>query len=289
MKLALFMKVCEGEYTIACEAMISLIESCLGTDMSLFILDDGSPSQVGRRLVEKSRETAVKSADCLELPQSMGFRGSAYRAFKGLDWIAQSGKFDIVVKIDSDALMLRNDFGAFLKEVCPNKTGLYGLGRSVRDRDRVLYWADQLPIGFKRKNIDGVIQQEWQFNRTYPVWWADIARKALANGFQFHFIPGWFWFIGGETLKVLQQAGYLSRDQSRHGFVFNDDILLTTAVCAIDHPVVDLATRSTYWGKFQRLTAHSSPTLVKSCQPYVVHPLKNNPTAWEQRRALKAL
>ena len=290
MKLALFMKVCEGEYDIAWDALMSLAQSCKGADITLFVLDDASPSRVGKRLTDKFHETTQNPVDCLELPQSLGFRGSAQRAFLGLDRIASSGQeFDMVVKIDSDALVVRQDLGAFLEKSCPNGLGLYGEGNTMRWRDRVLFLADFLPMGFKRELVDGVIQRQWQLNRTSPVWWADFGMKALLNGFQFNFIPGCFWYLGGKTLQKLKEVGYLSRDQSKYGFVFNDDTLLTVAVYAINHPVVDLTSLSGHWKGSMSMTEDTPLEAVKHIHPYVVHPLKNNLKAWERRQELKAL
>lgn len=290
MKLALFMKVCEGEYDIAWDALTSLAQSCKGADITLFVLDDASPSRVGKRLADKFHETTHNPVDCLELPRSLGFRGSAQRAFLGLDRIASSGEeFDIVVKIDSDALVVRDDLGDFLEKSCPNGLGLYGEGREMRGRDRLLFLADYLPMGFKRESIDGVIQRKWQLSRTYPVWWSDVGTRALLNGFRFHFIPGCFWYLGGKTLQKLKEVGYLSRDQSNYGFVFNDDLLLTTAVYAINHPVVDLTTISPHWQESMAMSEDTPLAVVKQLHPYVVHPLKDRPKAWERRRELKPL
>jgi hypothetical protein len=290
MKLALFMKVCEGEYEIAWEALTSLAQSCKGADITFFVLDDASPSRVGKRLADEFHDMTGYPVDCLELPQSLGYRGSAQRAFLGLDWIVSSGEeFDMVVKIDSDALVLRDDLGDLLKESCPNGVGLYGEGQTMRLQDRLLFLADFLPVGFKRQMIDQIIQRQWQLNRTSPVWWADFGWRGFLNGFSFEFIPGCFWYLGGKTLKKLKEVGYLSRNQSKYGFVFNDDSLLTTAVYAIDHPVVDLVSLSPHWKGSTWMSESTPIEQVKSLRPYVVHPLKNNPKAWERRKELKSM
>ena len=190
MKLAVFLKVCEGEYDIDWDALMSLAQSCKGADISLFVLDDASQSQVGKRLADKFYEATLNPVDCLELPRSLGFRGSGQRAFLGLERIASSGEaFDIVVKIDADALVVRNDLGDFLEKSCPNRLGLYGAGNLMRWRDRLLYLMDYLPMGFNRALVDGVIQREWQLSRNYPVWWIDFGRRALLNGFRFTTFP----------------------------------------------------------------------------------------------------
>ena len=288
MKLAVFMVVCEGEYEVGWEAALSLLRSCKEHDLSLFFLDDGSPSHVGRRLGERLQAERVFPTEYIELEKSLGFRGSARRAFLGLQHIARSGKnFDVVVKIDADALVLREDLGDFIASACPDGRGLFGEQHAMRWRDRLLYVADQLPAGFNRQVIDGTIQRRWRLSRTKPVWWSDLARRALRNGFRFQYIPGCFWFIGGQTLFTLDAAGFLERDQTVHGFVFNDDLLLTTAVLAVGHPIVDLATLTPSFGGTMGMSERVPLDEVIRRRPFVVHPLKNKPEAWKRREELR--
>jgi hypothetical protein len=282
------MVVCEGEFEVGWEALRSLLAACKDHDLELFFLDDGSPSRVGRRLAERLKAERELPTECIELEKSLGFRGSAVRAFTGLAHIARSGKaFDAVIKIDADALVLREDLGAFIAAACRDGRGLFGEQHAMRARDRVLYAADQLPAGFTREVVDGTIQRRWRLSRLKPVWWADLGRKALLNGFKFQYIPGCFWFLGGQTLAALDAAGHLRRDQATHGFVFNDDLLLTTAVLAIGHPIVDLATLSPSFGGTMGMSERTPLDEVLRRRPFVVHPLKNNPQAWQRRQELR--
>ena len=290
MKIAFFMTVCEGEYDIAQDALESLIQSCRGIDISLFVVDDASPSRVGWRLANRFRELTSQPSDCFELPKSLGFRGMIQRKFLGLERIANSKTFfDIVLKLDPDALVTRYDLGEFLTKQCSDGLGFYGELYGMRKRDALLYCADLLPFGFRRRQVDGVIQHQWELSRVSPVWWTDIGWKAIANGFHFTFIPGCFWFMGGKTLKSLHEAGYLARNQSSYGFVFNDDLILTTSVYAIKHPVKDLNLISPHWRKAMAMSEGTPLSIIEQLMPYVIHPLKNNPDAWERRQQLKVL
>jgi hypothetical protein len=290
MKLALFMNVCEGEYEIGLSAFQSLIRSCQGHELLFFVLDDASSSRVGQRLAEQFQRLTGQATDCLELPKSLGYRGNAQRAFMGLHRIATCGEnFDAVVKIDTDALVIRKDLGKFISEVCTDGLGLYSEAHAMRARDQILYLADLMPFGFKRKKLDGVIQRQWQLSRNHPVWWADLGIKALLNGFRFRFIHGSFWFIGGRTVRELEASGCLSRNQSKHGFVFNDDLLLTSAVYAIHHRVVDLSATYPQWDQFLWAGKECPLEAILSRKPYVIHPLKNNPEAWQRRQELLEL
>lgn len=159
----------------------------------------------------------------------------------------------------------------------------------MRYRDRVLYLADQLPLGFSREMAGGIIQRKWALNRGRPVWWNDLALRAFLNGFRFEFIPGCFWFMGGKTLAALHGSGTLTRSQSASGFVFNDDIILTTATYALGHRVVDLADVSPNWQRTMSMSETTPLAEILRVKPYVVHPLKDNAAAWARRRELKEL
>jgi hypothetical protein len=287
MNLVFLVVVCEGEEKLARDAIASLKWSCEGHQAELVLLDDGSPSRVGRNL-EKWASSLGLRARTVELPKSKGFRGSAYRAFLALSEVAKSGlDCDLVVKIDADALVLRRDLGDFLAGACPDRRGLFGVEKTMRWRDGVLFAADQLPLGFTRDEHDGVIQRKWRFGRTRPVWWSDIGRAAVRQGFKFRFVPGCFWFLGGDTLRALQTSGYLERDQHPFGFVFNDDLLLTAAVLAVGHPTIDVATLSPGWRGTMSMTEDMPLEAVVAVNPFVIHPLKDRPAAWTRREDLR--
>lgn len=287
MKLALFMNVCEGEYEMGLSALQTLIQSCQSNDLQFFVVDDASPSKAGQRLAAQFRALTGQPADCLELPKSLGFRGNAQRAFMGLHRIATCGEeFDAVIKIDADAIVIRKDLGEFIADVCVDGIGLYGEAYPMRLQDKILYLADFIPFGFKRKLVDGIIQRQWQFSRLYPVWWVDLGFKALLNGFRFRYIPFCFWILGGKTLQKLSSQGYFTRDQSRYGFVFNDDLMLTSAVYAVNHRVVDLSAVSPHWQRSLAASEEVPLADIVAHKPYVVHPLKDHPKAWERRREL---
>jgi hypothetical protein len=290
LKIVAFIVVCEGELEMAKDAAQSLVTTLAEHETSAWVLDDGSRSSVGVALTEYLRSELGINAECLRLPASLGFRGSAQRAFIGLEKISHLERQpDVVVKIDADALVVRPDLGQLVARVCPDGIGLYGEAKPMRYRDRVLYLADQLPLGFSRELKDGIIQRKWALNRTRPVWWNDLALRALLHGFRFKFIPGCFWFLGGKTLSALRDSGTLVRSQSASGFVFNDDIILTTATYALGHRVVDLADESPHWQRTMSMSETTPLSEILRVKPYVVHPLKNNDAAWARRRELREL
>ena len=290
MKAAVFFVVCEGEFEIGVDALQSLVDSLNDYEVDVFILDDASPSLVGRAIAKRINTKGIQTIHHMDLEASLGFRGSAQRAFIGLSWIYKSAKeFDVIIKIDADALVLRKDLGRHIQETLQDGRGLYGVEYSMRKRDKILYIADQFPIGLTRRLVNGIIQRDWRIGRAYPVWWSDIGKKARHNGYKYSYIQGCFWFLGAETLNALAEADYLDRDQSNFGFVFNDDLILTSATAAIEHPIVDLTKLSGAWLRSMGLSELEPIGLIQEQQPYVVHPLKNYPAANARREELKKL
>jgi hypothetical protein len=288
MELAVLMIVCEGEENLAWDTLASLAEACSGARISLFLIDDASPTHIGMRLAERFRNAIGHSAQCYELPHRLGFYGLAQRLFRGLRIIAQSDRsFDMVMKIDADVCIVRKDLLSFLKATCAFGSGLYGELYPMRTRDRVLLLADYLPLGFARERHGDVIRRRWQLRRLFPVWWSDFGWRALMRGFRLEYVAGNFYILGGKTLRKLDAAGWLERDQTKSGFVFSDDVLLTIAVYALGDPVVDLRSVSSHWG-FLATTEEDSLERMVAARPYVVHHLKDRPKAWERRKALRA-
>lgn len=289
-KIALLMAVCEGEFELAADGLESFVTACPDIISEFWVLDDASPSHVGEQLVKRFTELTQQSGQVIRLSKSLGYLGMAERLFLALQNIASgSQSFDVVVKLDPDAFVIRQDLGKAIFELCQNQIGLYAPKHDMRHRDSLLYLADLLPFGFKRNQVDGIMTKKWELNRTYPVWWSDIGWRALNNGFRFRYAPGSFWFLGRKTLNSLYAAGYLTRKQDKHGFIFNDDLLLTSVVHAIKHPVIDLGSLSPSWNQTLSMDEQTPLSLLETIHPFVVHPLKNNPSAWKRRDDLRVL
>jgi hypothetical protein len=287
MQAAILMTVCQGEEEIAWDTLRGLSQACADAETSLVLVDDASPTHIGVRLANRFADLTGRGAECIELPSSLGFRGTARRLFRGLDRIAARWpSVDMVIKLDADACIVRPDLQSFLASLCPDGVGLYGERYRMRRRDALLLLADYLPVGFSRKQVGPVIFRDWRLRRVRPVWWSDFGRAALARGFRFGYIAGGFCVIGGGTLQKISRAGWLSRDQTPVGFTFTDDVLLTMAAHAVGDPVVDLRAVSGHWG-FLSTTEDTPLEDIVPHRPYVVHHLKNRPLAWERRRALR--
>jgi hypothetical protein len=287
MKIAILMVVCEGEYAIACDALKSLVSTCAQHEIVAFIVDDASPSLVGERVVNAIERAIGIQGLCLRLPESLGYHGMAERLFIGLNFIVTGGlQFDLVIKLDPDVLVLRRDFEEFMMKHCASPTGLSGEMHWMHPRLRLSFLLDQLPVGFRRKAINRVMQHGGELSRVGPVWWSDIGRRAFLKGFRFRYVSGCFWVLGGETLRLLDAQGHLARSQERHGLLFNDDIILTTFVYALGHPVLDLSETSSHWGSSMFMSDQTPIEAVLKHAPYVVHPLKSHPSALLRRQEL---
>jgi hypothetical protein len=287
MKIAVLMVVCEGEFGIACDALNSVAAACANNECVAYIVDDASASLVGERVLETVKRTRGVSGQCLRLRRSLGFHGMAERLFFGLKQIADHGtRFDLIVKLDPDTLVVRRDFGQFLAENCAGPRGLSGEMHEMLPRLKLSFLLDQLPFGFRRKSTGGVMQHGGELSRFAPVWWSDIGRKAIGGGFRFRYVPGCFFVLGGETLRTLDRSGYLARSQARHGLLFNDDLILTACVYALRHPVIDFSQKSPHWGSSMFMPEETPLDTVLRHAPYVVHPLKNNAAALLRRDEL---
>ncbi len=282
------MIVCEGELEIASDSLDEFLKHFSG-HVSLFLIDDGSPSNVGKQIVDRFAHQIRNPIHFHRISTSLKFRGMAKRLSLAFDLIANSGKeFDLVVRLDSDALLVRDDLERVMRDFCHDDYGLFGETLDIRGRDKILFLADLIPFGFKRKTVDGVMERQWQLSRFYPVWWWDFGWKSILQGFRFQVILGSFWFMGWKTFEALREKGYLSRSQSHHGFIFCDDVLLTAAVHALDHSVVNLGDHSIHWKDTLTYSQDSPLSVIQANDPYVVHPLKNNPKAWNLRKNLSS-
>jgi hypothetical protein len=286
------MSVCQGESDIARDAITSLLGDAAPGGIEAFILDDASPSRVGQAVVDHCASLGIP-ARLKVMPSRVGFRGGITRVVTTLKWIADtaaaehSGRplpYDLVVKLDPDSLLLRRDTVAFLAGRCPRR-GIAGILHNMRRRDQLLFLADLLPVGFRRQSVDGVVHHKWEFRRFGPVWWSDIGRRALLNGFRFRYTHGALYVIGGETLQSLAAAGYLHRPLAgRHGFMTSEeDPMASVLTAAVGHPIVDLNAPGAPFGEAYAWP-DMDPAPLLAAGAFLLHPLKPTPAGTELRR-----
>lgn len=277
------MTVCEADRRIAGSAMASVIAALPGFDLAIYIVDDGSPSNVGRMLIEGFSPVP---GHLVRFPRPLRFTGTARRLFAGLAAAAEGG-FDAVVKFDPDTLVAPGDLAGLVAAAARERRGLSGVLVRMRRRDALLLVADLLPVGFRRRHRAGVIEKKWELRRVRPVWWWPMGWRAFRHGFRFRYIAGGMCIMGGDTLRELAARGWLARAQERrHGFTFADDLLISIAAAALGHPLSDPARVRPNWACLDgdHVTDWNARL---AAGVLVLHPLKDNPRADAVRLAVE--
>lgn len=157
----------------------------------------------------------------------------------------------------------------------------------MRLRDFALFLADQLPFGLKRTVNDGVMSHDWALRRTRPVWWHDIGRLSLLNGFRGRMVPGVLQIIAWRSIVEMANRGWLSRPRSSTGLIFQDDLVLTAMVKALGHAVLDISDVVDNFKCELFLAENATAADVIERGLDLVHPLKDNDWAHSLREVLQ--
>ncbi len=286
LRAAALLCVCEGEEAIARDSARYLLLSLKPFEVDFYIVDDGSPSDVGESVAALCREQGCETS-VTKLSHSLGYRGNGQRIFIGLSMIADSGiEYDIIIKLDPDTLVVREDLGRSLAEHCVGGTGIWGITYPMRVRGRVPLLADLIPFGFRRKRDGQQIQRRWELRRLYPVWWWRFGVKAFLNGFRFRFAGGPFYVITGRTLRTMHEQGFLRADHRyRHGLFFQEDIIASMASFACGHGLHDFPDIESRWGEPMINQSEDAYTILAR-RHFFLHPLKNDPASNALRKAV---
>ncbi len=287
LRIAVLLCVCDSDATLAEDVVTTLCASASEHSLRFFIMDDASKTRAGERLADHCRRLGRK-ASCTRLPEPLGFRGCIQRTCEGLREVAHSQEpFDLVIKHDPDALVIRTDLGALLSAHCRADDTMWGIPFTMRGRDRVLLLADLMPFGFRRRRQGAKIDRKWEPRRLRPVWWFRAGVQALANGFRFRTPGGGFYIVAMPLVQRMVDRGFLARPRyERHGFLTTEeDIMAGMLVRAVGGRVVDLDTVSPRFGDLGISPTPDAKTLRKNGH-FVVHPLKATPQGLACRREL---
>ena len=278
MRLAIMTFVYEDDRDIALDMLESVLRSCSGAVIDVFLTDDGSQSHVGDDVVDWCKSAGVR-AICLRNSSNRGYRGAVERTIRPMKAIAEEPcAYDVILRIDTDALVIRDGLGKSLRASCTDRRGLYGVTRRMRLKDRVALLLDLLPIGPKRQIRNGRIGHSFGSLRSSPVWWWRLGTRGLLHGFRFSFVEGSCYLLGGDVPCKLMNLGFLdSFSESRYGLVTSEEDVIVTLMCrAAGLPIYELDRLDPTWRE-----VYSIGEAVLDCPidrlPYVVHPLK--PTA----------
>ena len=266
----------EDDREIALEMLESVLRSCSGAVINVFLTDDGSQSRVGDYVVDWCKRAGVR-AICLRNSRNRGFRGAVERTIRLMKAIAnEPSAYDIILRIDTDALVIRDGLGEWLRVSCTDGHGLYGVTQRMRLQDRIAFLLDLLPIGPKRQIRNGLIRHYFGSLRFSPVWWWRIGTLGFRRGFSFTFVQGSCYLLGGDVPRELMSLGYLDDfSEKRYGLVTSEEDVIVTVMChAAGLPFYDLERLDPTWREVNRIGEG-----VLDCPldrvPYVVHPLKS--------------
>lgn len=288
-KFAVMTFTYEGDQGIVFDMLESLTKSFKQDRFDLFITDDASPSQVGQKVIEWGRARGIK-VTCHREEQNQGFRGAVERTLRLLQLIADAPvQYDVILRIDTDALVIREGLDVALRNACDDPRALYGVIKYMRPRDRLGLLSDLLPIGLKRRSNGAKIEREYRPNRMHPVWWWSIGLNAFLRGFDFGFVEGSCYAMGGRLPAELAKRGMLKRySRGRHGLITSEEDIVVTMMCrAAGLPFRHLDKHDKSWRDVNVL---GERVLTKELHelPYVVHALKPDAKGAALRAKIKA-
>jgi len=281
--------VYEADREIAFDLLDSVLRSCGNAEVDLFFTDDASPSHLGEKILAWSKAAKI-NAICIRDEENLGFRGAVYRTIRLLKVIAsQSKTYDVILRIDTDALVIRAGLGDVLQKMCTDREGLYGVLQHMRIKDRVGFLMDLLPFGLKRKFEKGArLSDSFSLSRYHPVWWSRIGFLGLLRGFRFAFVQGSCYFLGGDVPRKLLREGFLDcYDSRRFGLITSEEDVIVTLMCkAAGIPVHETDRIDPTWRDVNIIgndVLSRPPDLI----PFVIHPLKAMPKHNDLRRKIK--
>ena len=288
MKLLILYGVYEAEKPFAPHAVCKCLNILKEHDIDVFITDDASPSFLGERLKTVIKKQAIaQNVHIWRIEKSTGFRGAMERTIGAFKRIASMDTlYDFVIRLDSDVHFCRNDLDRIFNSKRMEKIGVWGELLKMRYRDFILYIVDAImPFGFKRKQKDEKYEHKWEFSRFKSVWWSDIGRKALLNGFRGVFVPGSFQIIAGQTILDMSKQGWLTRENSPLGLVFGEDVITNTMALALNHPVRSIRELVPDWSCELFISPNETVDSIKNQGHFFIHPLKDTPWAHALRSA----
>lgn len=269
--------VYEADRVIAFDLLDSLMRACKHSVLDFYFTDDASPSHLGKQILDYC-EARGSRAFCIRNHANQGFRGAIDRTLRLVRTIAESPlHYDLILRIDSDALVLKPGLDLALADICKDPVGLYGVIRYMRPRDRIGLLCDLLPAGFKRQTRNGRIEKDFSLSRFSPVWWSRFGWKSLLQGFDFGFVEGSCYAMGKDLPRQLLERGFFDHyDRRRFGLITSEEDVIITLLCrAAGLPIYHLDQHDPSWKLVNRL-GHAVLDLPLDDIPFVLHPLKSN-------------
>lgn len=279
--------VYDGDRRIVLDTLDSLVRSCPETDFDFYFTDDAS-SGVGQLVELWCHERGFRTR-CVTYETNLGYRGAIERTLRLLREIASSAvKYDLIIRIDTDALVVRPGLVVELLNNCHDDAGIYGVTRRMRFRDSCALVLDLLPMGLKRIEKDGRIEHDYALRRLRPVWWSRIGVRALWRGFRFRFMDGCFYALGAQVPRRLLDSGQLELFQrDRCGLITSEEDVVLAMMCkALGLSSHGLEQQDPAW---KSMSTIGGDVLRDPSErvPFVVHPLKTSPEDLDLRAAVR--
>ena len=279
----------EGDKEIGFELLESLVSSFKDTRFDLYFTDDASTSRLDNEIVKWAEKRGI-AAQGIRYENNMGFRGAVERTLSLLKHIAlQPTDYDLILRIDTDALVIKEGLDQELFNICTDPKGLYGVLKKMRTKDRFGYLLDLLPIGFKRNTNNGKIDSKFSFSRRAPVWWWREGFKALWRGFRFKYVEGSCYVMGGAFPKELMRLGFLDNfRRERHGLITSEEDVIVTTLCRAAG--LPLYQTNKFDARWELVNILGPRVLNMSIQelPFVIHALKANEAGSRLRAKVRA-
>ncbi len=278
-RILLHFGVYEGDRPYAAQTLDQVLDLLAPHELTVHVQDDASPSYLGSRLVEQFSHRV--NLRLTRIDQSFGYHGTAERTLSLLNALAVEGPtYDYILRVDPDIYLTSRRLARLFDENLLPDRGLVGTTNQMRRRDLVLWFADLVPVGWRRRQLaDGRMERDWVI-RTAPVWWSDIGLSALKRGFRGRMVTGVLYVLAWSTLSILHERGWLSRSRQAMGLLFHDDLFLSTMVWALGHPVLDIKEFIPEWKADLFIQRGTPVDTLRSRQLDLLHPLKDN--AWAE-------
>jgi hypothetical protein len=105
---------------------------------------------------------------------------------------------------------------------------IVGPAVQMRKRDYLLFLADFLPAGFRRRHKGDLLEHPWEPRRMCRVWWHDIGWQALRGGFRGRIVTGALQVLSWKSVLAMRDRGWLSRRRRPVGLIYQDDVLMAS-------------------------------------------------------------
>ena len=287
MKILLLFMVCEKDKSIAKYLLDQLVDLCGDIDLHMLIYDDGSESHLGDTLRQEFADQITGQIEVIRSPSNRGYYRLQQNLLKMLRHTVASGvSYDFVMKIDPDVHFTDRRWAQLLDLSKLPPLGITGPIIKLRKRELVQIVGDLMPIGFRRRKINGQIDHKWQWRFYRKVWWRDIGWRAIFRKSIRYVAPGSCYLLAWESVIEMSSRGYFDRDHEEIGLIFAEDFLLTILTTSLGHPVTALSDIDPQFKCDIYIDPSSSVNEIREQNFYYIHPLKSTPEADQLRRSL---